>query len=136
MLAVKFSEFKKRIQNKSGVIKQVLLDQKFISGIGNIIADESLWYSKIHPKRTAYNLNGREIYKLFHGLKCVIRRILKSGGSTMRDWSHPDGEAGGYKRIRWVYGRAGEKCPRCKYLIKRIVVAGRGTSICEKCQKI
>ncbi|MEK7090261.1 MAG: bifunctional DNA-formamidopyrimidine glycosylase/DNA-(apurinic or apyrimidinic site) lyase [Patescibacteria group bacterium] len=135
MLSVKFPEFKRQLQSKNGMIKPVLLDQKNVAGIGNIIVDESLWHARIHPQKQLYKFYDREIIKIFKSLKFVINRILKARGSTMRDWSHPDGEVGGYEKIRWVYGRAGENCPRCGNIIKRIVVGGRGTSVCLKCQK-
>lgn len=135
MLAVNFSEFKKQIQNKKGIIKPILLNQKIVAGVGNIIADEALWHARVHPQKELYKFHDREIIKIFRSLKFVVNRILKARGSTMRDWSHPDGEAGGYEKIRWVYGRAGANCPRCKELIIRIVVGGRGTSICPGCQK-
>lgn len=136
MLFVKFAEFKKQLQNKNGMIKPVLLDQKVVAGIGNIIVDESLWHARVHPKILSYVLPDQAIRTIYSSLKLVIKRILKARGSTMRDWSHPDGEAGGYEKIRWIYGREGENCPRCRNIIKRIVVGSRGTSICEKCQKL
>lgn len=136
MLSVKFSEFKKQLQNKKGIIKSVLLDQKVVAGIGNIIVDESLWHACIHPKKKLYKISDREIITIFKNLKLVIKRILNARGSTMRDWSHPDGESGHYERIRWVYGRAGGKCPRCRNIVERIVVGSRGTSICKMCQKL
>lgn len=135
MFSVKFPEFRKQIEDKNGMIKPVLLDQKNVAGIGNIIVDESLWHARIHPQKRLYKFHDREIIKIFKSLKFVVNRILKARGSTMRDWLHPDGEVGGYEKIRWAYGREGKGCPRCKTTIQRIVVGGRGTSVCLKCQK-
>jgi formamidopyrimidine-DNA glycosylase len=118
------------------MIKAFLLRQDVISGIGNIIADEALWRARIHPKRKTASLSEKEIKTLFDSLQKTVDEILKAGGTSMRNWLPPDGKKGGYQKLYKVYDRAGEKCFRCGARIKRIIIAGRGTSFCPYCQKL
>ncbi len=124
-------------------IKTFLLDQKNLAGIGNIMADEILWKAKIHPERKISSLTDKEIKLLWSSLRAVLKKSIKLGGSSMRDWLHPDGEAGGYFEKRSVYGREGERCFRCSRLrlaparqakIFRKKIAGRSSYYCIKCQ--
>ncbi len=133
-LGVSFGEFKKLMESKKGMLKSLLLRQDVFSGVGNIIADETLWRARLHPKRRAEYLNAAEIKILWRSLRFVLNRSIKLGGSTMRDWLHPDAARGGYFTARAVYRRKGERCPRCAGVITRIVVASRGTFICASCQ--
>ncbi len=132
MLGVSYLEFKKRLLYRTGAIKAVLLRQDVFSGIGNIIADEALWFSKIHPKEKVQNLRARDIIRLYGNLKKIINEILKAGGTSMRDWGHPDNETGGYQNRFKIYGQA--RCPRCGFTAVKIKVAGRSSSVCPKCQ--
>ena len=132
MLNISYAEFAKGLSFRGGAIKAVLLRQDVFSGIGNIIADEALWFSKIHPKTNIRNLHDREISKLYMNLKRVINEILKAGGTSMRDWGHPDKEAGGYQNHFKIYGQI--RCPRCGFATVKIKVAGRSSSVCPKCQ--
>ena len=116
-------------------IKSFLLNQKNIAGIGNICADEILWKAKIHPERKISDLNDNEIKTLWSSLRAVLLLSIKLGGSSMRDWFHPDGDSGGYFEKRAVYGRAGKKSFFFKRLIYKNKVAGRGTYFCKVCQK-
>ena len=120
---------------RNSKIKAFLLDQKNLAGIGNIMADEILWHAKIHPERKIVTLSSGEIKKLWSSLRAVLKKSIKLGGSSMRDWLHPDGSNGGYFEKRKVYDREGEKCFRCKGVINKSKVAGRGTYLCEICQK-
>jgi formamidopyrimidine-DNA glycosylase len=110
------------------------LRQDIFSGIGNIISDEALWLAKIHPKTSIARLHGRDISKLYKNLKKVIKAILKQGGTSMRDWSHPDGKSGNYQEKFKIYRR--KICPRCRTALARIVVGSRKSSVCPKCQRI
>ena len=117
-------------------IKSFLLDQKNIAGVGNIMADEILWKAKIHPARKISTLNDREIKLLWSSMRVVLQKSIKLGGSTMRDWLHPDGSNGGYFEKRMVYDREGEPCGNCKRKILRKKIAGRSSDYCAKCQKV
>ncbi len=129
-----FEEFREKIKQGDQIVKAFLLRQDIIAGVGNIIADESLWQAKIHPKRKTSSLSKKEISSLFAALKKTITEILKAGGTSMRNWGHPDGKKGRYQELYKVYDRAGEKCLRCGKALQRIITAGRGTSFCPKCQ--
>ena len=136
MLSLSLTGFKNRL-NKKGMVKPVLLRQDVVAGIGNIIADESLWRSKIHPTRQACGLSDKEITKLYDSIKQVIALGIKKGGTSMRDWGHPDGNKGRFQENFKVYARKGGLCYDCKSgKIKRILVGGRGSWICPKCQSI
>ncbi|PIR70343.1 MAG: hypothetical protein COU46_01890 [Candidatus Niyogibacteria bacterium CG10_big_fil_rev_8_21_14_0_10_42_19] len=136
MLEVTFRVFLERLKKRKGKIKSLLLDQKIVSGIGNIIADEALWYSKLHPETEIKKMSKAQIRKLYSDIRRVIHNIIKAGGTTLRDWAHPDGKEGGYEKVRRIYGRGKKNCFRCKNPVSRAVIAGRGTTFCPKCQKI
>lgn len=134
-LTVPLGEFKRRLLTKKGMLKPTLLRQDVFAGIGNIVADETLWEARLHPERKITSLSESEIKKLFSALKKVLRRGIRAQGTTLRDWAHPDGARGGFQEYFRVYGRKNLPCPRCGTKIKRIVVGGRGTWICTSCQK-
>ncbi|HEY0221530.1 MAG TPA: bifunctional DNA-formamidopyrimidine glycosylase/DNA-(apurinic or apyrimidinic site) lyase [Lactovum miscens] len=118
-------------------VKAVILDQKVIAGIGNIYADEGLWGAKIHPATLVKNLNDRELRKLLREAKSSMTRSIESGGSTMQTFVNADGSRGNYLELfANVFRREGQPCPRCGTEIIKIRVAGRGTHICPKCQKM
>ncbi|MBR1802193.1 bifunctional DNA-formamidopyrimidine glycosylase/DNA-(apurinic or apyrimidinic site) lyase [Candidatus Saccharibacteria bacterium] len=124
------------MRHKSQPIKATILDQKVIAGIGNIYADEALFYAKIHPKRQTGSLTDTEIEKLLEGAKTVMQSSIDSGGSTMQTYVKADGTKGDYLRLfAKVFRREGEPCVNCGTEIIKIRVAGRGTHICPKCQK-
>ncbi len=130
---IKFKEIlKKRPKAK---IKQVLLDQKLISGIGNIYADESCFYAKIKPTRIIKTLKEKEIKDLYQGIKKILKFAVNKKGTSSDTYVQLDGSPGGMEKYLKVYGRAGEKCLRCGGVVKKIKLNGRGTSFCEKCQK-
>jgi len=130
-------EFYQRLQHhKNALIKAVILDQKVVAGLGNIYADEALFYAKIHPKRLAGSLNFDEAKLLIEGAKKVMKESIESGGSTMATYVKADGTKGDYlKLFAKVFRREGEPCLRCGEIIIKIRVAGRGTHICPSCQK-
>ena len=116
-------------------VKAFLLDQRRLAGIGNIYADEALWRARIHPLRPAGELDPGEIARLHRAVRAALRRGVELHGSTLREYSTPDGEPGGMQHEFPVYGRLGEPCDRCGRPIERIVVAGRGTWFCPHCQR-
>ena len=129
-------EFWSRLQRHKGApIKAVILDQKVISGLGNIYADEALYFAKIHPERRAGTISFPEAELLLRGARTVMERSIEAGGSTMATYRKADGTRGNYLDLfAEVFGREGQECLRCGGEIVKIRVAGRGTHICPKCQ--
>jgi formamidopyrimidine-DNA glycosylase len=116
-------------------IKSALLNQKLLRGVGNIYADESLFRAGIRPRRRASTINRDQFAKLLASVKVVLREAIALGGSTVSDYVDADGEEGFFQLRHRVYGREGEPCLVCKTPIKRIVIAGRSSHYCPKCQK-
>ena len=134
--AVPAKDFLKLFRRARGMVKPFLLRQDMFAGIGNIIADESLWQACIHPRQDIPHLSVSEIAVLRRALQRTIREILARGGTTLRNWGGPDGTSGAYQLRRRGYGRAGKPCPRCTTTLERLIVSGRGTTICPRCQRI
>ncbi len=116
-------------------IKPLLLDQRAIAGIGNIYDIEALWRARIHPLRTAGSLRPAEVVRLHEAIRWVLRKGIRYGGASRRDYVDARGNAGRMQREFTVYARAGEPCPRCGRAIVRTVVGGRGTFHCPRCQR-
>jgi len=116
-------------------IKSALLNQKLLRGIGNIYADEALTRAGIRPRRRASSLTRDQLGKLFAGVQKVLREAIALGGSSVSDYVGADGEEGFFQLQHRVYGREGEPCLKCKAAIKRVVIAGRSSHYCPKCQK-
>ena len=117
-------------------VKAFLLDQRRLAGVGNIYADEALWRARIHPLRPGGELDADEVSRLHRAVRASLRRGVELQGSTLRDYAAPDGSIGGMQREFHVYGRLGEPCDRCGHPIERIVVGGRGTWLCPRCQSM
>ena len=123
-------------RHKSALTKAVLLDQTIICGLGNIYADETLFYAKVHPAKRAGELTKKQIEKILEGARLVMQRSIDSGGSTMATYVKADGTRGDYlEKFAQVFRKEGTPCPNCGTMIKKIRVAGRGTHICPECQK-
>jgi formamidopyrimidine-DNA glycosylase len=116
-------------------IKSALLNQKLLRGVGNIYADESLFRAKIRPRRRASTLTRDELAKLLTSIRKVLREAIAAGGSSISDYVDSNGEAGFFQFKHRVYGREGKPCLVCRTPIKRIVIAGRSSHYCPKCQK-
>lgn len=116
-------------------IKSALLNQKLLRGVGNIYADESLFRAGIRPRRRASTITRDQLSKLLASVKEVLQEAIALGGSSISDYVDADGEAGFFQLQHRVYGREGEPCLVCKTPIKRIVIAGRSSHYCPKCQK-
>ncbi|RJP27293.1 MAG: DNA-formamidopyrimidine glycosylase [Candidatus Omnitrophota bacterium] len=129
------TQFKDMLAKKKTKIKPLLMDQKFISGIGNLYAAESLFLAKINPSKPAMALIDKEKAELFYAVKRVLSDAIKHGGSSVDDYVRLSGKPGNYVRYHKVYGREGKPCFICKSPVKRIVLGGRGTYFCAKCQK-
>src|ERR1700704_251237 len=116
-------------------IKPLLLDQRGIAGVGNIYDIEALWRARIHPLRTAGSLRPDEVARLREALRFVLKKGIRLGGASRRDYVDARGNSGRMQREFQVYDRAGEPCPRCGRAVERTVVGGRGTFHCPRCQQ-
>ncbi len=116
-------------------IKSALLNQKLLRGVGNIYADESLFRAKIRPRRRAATITCDQLARLFKAVQEVLREAIAAGGSSISDYVDSDGEEGFFQLKHRVYGREDKPCLVCKTPIKRIVIAGRSSHYCPKCQK-
>lgn len=116
-------------------IKSALLNQKLLSGVGNIYADESLFRAKVRPRRRATSLTHAELLKLHKGLQKVLREAIKLGGSSVSDYVDAEGREGFFQLKHMVYGREGKPCFVCGTPIKRVIIAGRSSHYCLHCQK-
>jgi formamidopyrimidine-DNA glycosylase len=115
-------------------IKQLILDQDLLAGVGNIYADESLFKSRINPKRRAQTILAAEAKALVSAIKSILKLAVAKRGTTMNDYLDGHGNRGTYGSYLKVYGRAGRPCVRCGKALSRIVVGGRGTVFCGNCQ--
>ncbi len=127
------------LEKKRGVLKAVLLDQRFISGLGNIYVDEACFWAGILPMRRVESLNETERTRLFDSIVNVIHTAIEQRGTTVHDYVDADGKRGNYSDFLMVYGRAGLLCLRCaeqgkESLVQKVKLSGRGTHFCEKCQ--
>ena len=116
-------------------IKQFLMDQKNIAGIGNLYADEILFYAGVRPTRIIKILKEKEIKKIFNGIKKILTEAIKYHGSSVENYVDARGRAGEYHLRLKVYGRANQPCKKCGAKIQKIKLSGRGTHFCAKCQK-
>jgi len=129
-------EFKRHLAHRrGGKIKPLLLDQKFIAGIGNIYAQEACFCAKILPFRIIKTLKEKEVIDLYHCLIKILKKAIICHGSSIDDYLDAQGEKGEYVSYLKVYDRLNKKCYRCSGLIKKITLAGRGTYFCQDCQK-
>ena len=131
------SYLKIKLNNKSKNIKNFLLDQKFVSGIGNIYASEILYFSKINPLKKGKNLNIRDMKKIIKYTYLVLNKAIKKGGSTIKNFKNTQGLSGNFQKEFKVYERNNLKCLRkeCKGIIKKIIINNRSTFYCNNCQK-
>ena len=134
-LAVGFELFAGLFRKRKTPIKSALLNQKLLSGVGNIYADESLFRAGVRPRRRAASLTRAELQRLYAGLQAVLNEAIAAGGSSVSDYVDSNGDAGFFQFQHRVYGREGEPCLVCRTPIKRIVIAGRSAHYCPKCQK-
>jgi len=122
--------FKKRVIN----IKNALIDQKIIAGIGNIYASEILYKAKINPLRKVNSLSQNDLNSIITFTKIILKRSIDVGGTTIRDHMQPDGSLGYFKQKLQVYGKVNEKCKTCNSFIVKEVISNRSTFICKHCQ--
>lgn len=130
-----FKNLKLIFKNRKSPIKAVLLNQKLISGIGNIYVDEILYASGMFPGKKANKIKDYEIKKIIISSNKIIKKSIKFRGTTFSDYHDCDGRKGNFSDHLKVYGREGERCFKCGNIIKKIKLAGRGTNFCQNCQK-
>jgi formamidopyrimidine-DNA glycosylase len=111
-----------------------LLDQSVLRGVGNIYADESLWRARLHPARLAAKLSKKEIDRLRQAVQRVLGDAIRLRGSSISDFVDSDGQPGGYQKWHRVYAREDQPCYRCHAIIHRVIVAGRSSHFCPRCQ--
>ncbi len=129
------SYFQKELKNKKGKIKVVLMDQKIVTGLGNIYADEALFESRIRPDRNASSLSSSEIKKLHTAIVRILKKAVSVGGSSVATYRLLDDSKGNYAREHKVYGKADKPCPNCQKPLKKVMIGGRTTVFCPNCQK-
>ena len=120
---------------RRGMIKPLLLNQRFIAGIGNIYTDEALFAARIHPERKADTLTAGEIERLYHAIRQVLTQGIRNQGTTFSDYRDAEGREGSNQEHLRVFRRVGHPCLHCGMPIERTVVGGRGTYFCPRCQK-
>lgn len=132
-LEVSFETFCAAISRRA-MMKALLLDQRVFRGLGNIYTDESLWRARIHPRRLGVRLKPAERRALYTGVRRVLADAIRLRGSSISNFVDSAGSPGDYQRRHRAYGREGKPCYRCGAKIHRIIVAGRGSYFCPRCQ--
>ena len=132
---LKVNYLKEKYKTKKKEIKTILLDQSIIVGIGNIYADEILFLSKINPYKRANELKKEELQNIIDNTKIVLEQAIKEGGTTIKSYTSSEGVHGRFQQMLNVHQRKGEKCLTCGTEIEKVVIGGRGTYYCPKCQK-
>jgi formamidopyrimidine-DNA glycosylase len=124
------------LAGRTGRLKLLLMDQRFVAGIGNIYSDEALFEARLRFDRPAGSLSVEEVGRLHRAVRKTLREAVQLRGSSLRDAQYVDlfGERGDYQNRHRVYGREGEPCPRCGGPVRRISLGGRSTFLCETCQ--
>lgn len=132
------SELSRRLSRRTGPLKSVLLDQSLVGGLGNIYVDEALFRARLHPRSNPTALNGAEIRRLHRAIRAVLNEAIANRGTSISSFRDGEGIEGGNQANLHVYGRGrlGEPCPRCGTPIQRIVIGGRGTHFCPRCQAL
>ncbi len=134
-LEVSEERFVALFRGRKTPIKSALLNQKLLRGVGNIYADESLFRAGIRPRRRAATITREQFGKLHRAVREVLREAIALGGSSVSDYVDADGEEGFFQLQHRVYGREGEPCLLCETAIRRVVLSGRSSHYCSKCQK-
>jgi len=135
----KFKNFSESLSQRTGKIKPLLLNQKFIAGLGNIYADEALWEAGIHPEQNADLISPAKQKKLYKAIKKVLKKGIKNKGTTLGpglgNFARMNRQRGNNRKFLKVYHKEGKACPRCGRKIKKIKVAQRSSHFCSNCQR-
>ncbi len=133
-LEITEEEFRERLAGRRAMIKALLLDQRVLRGLGNIYTDESLWRARIHAARHADRLGRAEVRRLYQAIRHVLSEAIRLRGSSVSNYVDANGRPGEYQRRHRVYRREGKGCFRCEAKIRRVIVAGRSSYFCPRCQ--
>ena len=129
--------FRKYIRKRKKILKSLLMDQTFVSGLGNIYVNEVLYMTNLHPKKDINKINDAEIRNLINSIKKILKKSIREGGSSIKNFNDTRGKSGSYQQNFYVYAREGKKCHQnnCSDIIRRIVISNRSTFYCKSCQK-
>ena len=133
-LEISLTEFCARFGSRGARVKALLLDQGILRGVGNIYADESLFRARIHPARIARNLTQTQLAALHRAIREILTSAIRLRGSSVSDYVDSDGRRGEFQFRHRVYQREGKACVRCREKIRRVIVAGRSSHFCPRCQ--
>jgi len=131
---LEWGSFRGKLARRQARIKPLLLDQAFVAGLGNIYADESLFRAKVHPLRRASTLTDAEAAAVYEAMREVIGEAIDRHGTSVRDYVDGEGRRGMFAEELRAYGRTGQPCPRCGEPIERLMIGGRSSHFCPKCQ--
>jgi len=137
-LEIALADLRALLRQRRGRLKSLLLDQRFLAGIGNLYADEILWESRLHPERVADSLTPHQIARLHAAIQSILAAAIERRGTSLSDYVDAEGAQGENQNHLKVYGRAGEPCarPGCGRPIVRQLIAQRGTWLCLRCQQL
>ncbi|MCW8329576.1 bifunctional DNA-formamidopyrimidine glycosylase/DNA-(apurinic or apyrimidinic site) lyase [Photobacterium sp. SDRW27] len=124
-----------KAKGKRTAIKQFIMDNHVVVGVGNIYANESLFSAGIHPKRAAGKISSQRMKELVSEIKAVLAFAIEQGGTTLKDFKNADGKPGYFAQELQVYGKGGEPCPRCDKALSEMKIGQRATVYCSECQK-
>lgn len=134
------TSFLRMLKGRAAMLKPLLLDQRFLAGIGNIYADEALWHARLHPRRLADSLTSEETARLHAAIQEVLRKGVRHAGTSLgsasTNFQWGNGAEGGNRKYLRVFRRTGSPCPRCGDPIRRLLVAQRSTHVCLRCQPL
>lgn len=124
-----------KAKGKRVAVKQLIMDNKVVVGVGNIYANESLFKTRIHPTRPAGKLTKKEWRLLVENIKATLKVAINQGGTTLKDFAQADGKPGYFAQELLVYGKAGEPCPECGEPLQELKIGQRNTFFCNECQQ-
>lgn len=134
-LEISLEDFVERLRRRKARVKALLLNQRFLAGLGNIYVDESLAIAGIHPLAIASRLSAHKAAALHQAIREVLTLAIEHGGSSISDYVDANGNRGWFQMMHRAYGREGEPCLACGTPIRKIIVAQRGTHYCPRCQR-
>ena len=134
-LRVSFSRFRKLFLRRRGRLKNLLLNQSFVAGIGNIYADEILFEAKLHPCTPAFLLEEEDLLRLWKAMRSILRKAVESRGTSIRNFRDAEGKEGDFRNRLRVYGKESKSCSRCGREIERLRLGGRSSFFCPQCQE-
>lgn len=129
------AQFRSAMRDRKGAIKSWLMNQSLVAGLGNIYADEALFAARLHPLAQPGRVSARKAHQLYLAVRKVLQRAVRLGGTTFSDYLDVEGLRGAFLAKLQVYQRTGEPCRRCGHAIQRIVIAGRSSHFCPRCQR-